>query len=694
MTSEFPLVNTTDETEFLVRRFGNGRMPINVLEARIAQMMLNNPGPPGPSGPPGPVGPQGPTGLTGPAGQNGSNGADGAPGLTGPTGPAGPQGEPGPAGAKGDAGDPGPPGPAGLQGEQGEPGLKGDTGSEGPVGPTGATGPKGDTGPIGPQGETGAIGPEGPQGPAGTGINMLGQVPTEADLPVGANQGDAWIVQATGDLWSWNGSEWINLGPIQGPPGEQGIQGPIGPTGPSGTNGVDGSPGAEGPAGPAGPQGLKGDTGDTGATGPQGEIGPAGPQGEIGPEGPIGPQGEPGPPGSGGGLDIPTADARYVNIDGDTMTGVLSIQPTVGMALLNLSAPVGSQQQVVFQRNGVNRWSLNSNAAEETGGNAGTNFALHRFNDAGGNISDVLTFNRATGTARFLAVGTAQAPTIALGGINSGINGNGATTEFTQNGQIRASIGTNNFSVNVPFVVSHNNANGNSITQAGSGTALRITNTGTGDCLLVEDTGSVDATPFVIKNDGKVGIGLPAPTVELDVLGQINTTGRVQALGGISFAVSGDFSNAISLGWHTAEGRCRILTGQTDRGVLINSDNVRFINLGSGLMNIAAIGGTYWSVTLNASDPRLKDNIQPSTVDALADILTIQTYSFDWKAGTQMEGKASQPIGFVSSNLKSVTADCVNEGGSFDTVELMPLVARLVKAIQQLEARIAALEGK
>lgn len=44
--------------------------------------------------------------------------------------------------------------------------------------------------------------------------------------------------------------------------------------------------------------------------------------GAPGPAGPVGPAGPAGPPGAGG-LDQATADARYVNIDGDTLTGPL-----------------------------------------------------------------------------------------------------------------------------------------------------------------------------------------------------------------------------------------------------------------------------------------------------------------------------------------------------------------------------------
>jgi hypothetical protein len=149
---------------------------------------------------------------------------------------------------------------------------------------------------------------------------MKGTVPTFGDLPLNPEIGDAWITDDTGDLHSWDGTQWNNLGPIQGPPGETGAQGPqgnpgaTGATGPAGPQGLQGLPG---PTGPTGPQGVKGDTGLTGpqgtqgiqgipgtpgATGPTGPEGPTGPQGvpgDTGPQGPIGPQGEQGPAGIG-----------------------------------------------------------------------------------------------------------------------------------------------------------------------------------------------------------------------------------------------------------------------------------------------------------------------------------------------------------------------------------------------------------
>lgn len=222
-------------------------------------------------------------------------------GEAGPTGPTGPQGADGYIGADGATG------PTGPQGE---------IGPTGPIGQTGPTGPQGDVGPTGPQGEIGATGPTGPQGLQGTSINVIGTVATVSNLPASANQNDAYIVEADGDLYIWDTltSTWDNVGQIvgpEGPTGPQGIQGPTGPTGPTGpaqTTEISSTPPASpqpgdiwfdanvaglyvyyddawvelsGAVGPTGPTGPIGSTGVDGATGPTGPTGPAGADGIV-----------------------------------------------------------------------------------------------------------------------------------------------------------------------------------------------------------------------------------------------------------------------------------------------------------------------------------------------------------------------------------------------------------------------------
>jgi hypothetical protein len=222
-------------------------------------------GPTGPTGPAGPAGADstvpGPTGPAGPAGPQGPAGADSTvPGPTGPAGPAGPQGPAGADGADGGEGPQGPSGPQGLAGADGTDGLDGSDGPQGPQGPAGADGEDGDSayqiavangfigtelqwldslvGPEGPQGEQGIQGIQGIQGevgPQGIGINFVGTVANVASLPsTGNTTNDAYIVEADGDLYVWDGSQWDNIGNIVGPAGPAGPTGSTGPQGPSG----------------------------------------------------------------------------------------------------------------------------------------------------------------------------------------------------------------------------------------------------------------------------------------------------------------------------------------------------------------------------------------------------------------------------------------------------------------------------
>jgi hypothetical protein len=110
---------------------------------------------------------------------------------------------------------------------------------------------------------------------SGYSITVLGSEPTVGDLPAGADVGDAYVV--TGDVYVWDGDDWVDVGQVQGQTG------PTGPTGPAGPTGATGPTGAASSV--AGPTGV---TGPTGPSGPSGPTGPAGPTGAAGPTGPSG----------------------------------------------------------------------------------------------------------------------------------------------------------------------------------------------------------------------------------------------------------------------------------------------------------------------------------------------------------------------------------------------------------------------
>lgn len=86
--------------------------------------------------------------------------------------------------------------------------------------------------------KAGAPGEIGETGATGAGLNILGSLGSSGELPVTGTSGDAYLIN--GDLWTWDGAAWANVGNIQGPIG------PDGPPGADGGAGVQGPPGQDG----------------------------------------------------------------------------------------------------------------------------------------------------------------------------------------------------------------------------------------------------------------------------------------------------------------------------------------------------------------------------------------------------------------------------------------------------------------
>ena len=66
----------------------------------------------------------------------------------------------------------------------------------------------------GPKGEKGE---RGEKGDPGTGVNIVGSLDDESELPSSANEGDCYLID--GDLWLWDGTSWSNVGQIKGDQG-------------------------------------------------------------------------------------------------------------------------------------------------------------------------------------------------------------------------------------------------------------------------------------------------------------------------------------------------------------------------------------------------------------------------------------------------------------------------------------------
>jgi len=90
-------------------------------------------------------------------------------------------------------------------------------------------------------------------------------------------------------------------------------------------------------------------------------------------------------------------DARYVNVAGDVMTGQLGLSYAGPSIVMSKTSGAGGNTTIVSQTANVTRWiMLLGDHAPETGANAGTDFALYSYSDAGGLIGVPLSINRAT----------------------------------------------------------------------------------------------------------------------------------------------------------------------------------------------------------------------------------------------------------------------------------------------------------
>lgn len=114
----------------------------------------------------------------------------------------------------------------------------------------------------------------------------------------------------------------------------------------------------------------------------------------------------------------PILNALFVDVDADlkavadgkgglstantwTMSQTFSAINTFGSGATGvdvvLNGAAGTGRQITYRTNGLNRWVVLARSGPETGANAGSNFAITSYDDAGNYIEDPLVVTRATG---------------------------------------------------------------------------------------------------------------------------------------------------------------------------------------------------------------------------------------------------------------------------------------------------------
>jgi hypothetical protein len=82
-----------------------------------------------------------------------------------------------------------------------------------------------------------------------------------------------------------------------------------------------------------------------------------------------------------------------------TPLGILHLKRTADTTRMVMDGDAGQSKIITFRTAGLQRWGLYANNVAESGSNAGSNFVLRRYSDAGTLLSTPLQFNRATGLA-------------------------------------------------------------------------------------------------------------------------------------------------------------------------------------------------------------------------------------------------------------------------------------------------------
>jgi hypothetical protein len=269
--------------------------------------------------------------------------------------------------------------------------------------------------------------------------------------------------------------------------------------------------------------------------------------------------------------------------------------------------------------------------------------------------------------------------------------------------------------------------------------ALQGTDTNTGTFFPAADTvawATGGSERVRVDSSGNVGIGTSSPNAKLEVSGSIRSSGS----NGIVTFLNGNTSGGAKIGVYTAAGTAdgylafegyskeygrfdssgNLLVGKTttatatlgwsfgsDRGnAKFSAGNYMIFNRDDNdiLINFRRSDSSVGTITVNttntayntSSDYRLKEDIAPMT-GALAKVAALKPCTYKWKVdGSDGQGFIAHELAEVAPGCVTGAKDAVDADGNpvYQGIDTSFLVATLTAAIQELTARVQALEAK
>ena len=251
-----------------------------------------------------------------------------------------------------------------------------------------------------------------------------------------------------------------------------------------------------------------------------------------------------------------------------------------------------------------------------------------------------------------------------------------------------------------------------------------------GDLTVDTSTLKVDST------NNRVGINVSSPTVALDVASADDNQIQIANTGGGAAFIGIDSSNVLNIGragpvdialqTNSAErmrihdnGRVDVNTGSytgsaqltvthvgssvvgvrlSDETSTGTHNNIQFLRNGTQVGKIETTNQTS-TAFVTSSDYRMKDNVNYSW-DATTKLKQLKPAEFTWRE--EFDSDQTQVQGFIAHEVQSVVPEAVtgthnevDDDGNpvYQGIDQSKLVPLLVKTIQELEARITALEN-
>lgn len=257
-----------------------------------------------------------------------------------------------------------------------------------------------------------------------------------------------------------------------------------------------------------------------------------------------------------------------------------------------VSTPAGQSRQFVFQTSGIPRWVTQASGTSETGSNAGSNFQIIAYDDAGTSIDTPFSISRAAGGTMSLgrpvsvtaASGTAAVLSVSASGAadpNLYISGDAGQTRrlhFRTGNSLRWLVGVNNSA------------------EAGSNAGSNFVLT------AYDDSGVTIDTPMVVNRaaGGTMTVSRPVKTTDATD-STTTTTGGLQTSGGLGVAKRITAGGAIlstspSGGVGYAAGAGLAVTQATSRTTGVT------INAASGAITLFAAAGSATAASFTVTD--------------------------------------------------------------------------------------------